>query len=166
MSTRLSTPFRQALLARATEQNLLVLLHVYWTFPGAAQPEHLRIALAHSDVVSNGQLYVARAFEFQLPDEGVDEEIPVARIALDGIPPEVRLRMRRLSDPPHAELIIVAKDDPDSIQWQIDGPIRVANYALPTMVVEIHTYENLAADPSVGYRFNPASGFRSFRSLA
>ena len=97
----------------------------------------------------------------KLEEECIRDQ-PVIRQALSG----ARKGMRRLVDPPYAELIVVAKDDPDAIQWKIDGPIRVANYALPTMVIEIHTYENLAADPSVGYRFNPASGFRSFRSLA
>jgi len=163
VSTRVSVAFRQHLLARASDQNLLVLLHVYWQFPGAAQAEHLRLALAERDVVSQGQLYVARAFELKLPDEGVDEEIPVAHIAIDGVPPDLRIAMRGLADPAQAELRFVHLQDPDTQEWMIEGPMRVANFALPTMTVEIHTYENLAADPSVGWRFNPASGFRSVR---
>lgn len=163
MSSRVSVAFRQHLLARANDQNLLVLLHVSWTSPVTGQIEHLRLALAAHDVVSGGELYRARAFELKLPDEGVDEEIPVAQIAIDGVPPDLRVAMRTLADPAIAELRFASLDDPDTIEWSVSGPIRVANFALPTMTIEIHLYENLAQDPSVGWRFNPASGFRSLR---
>lgn len=165
MTARVSAAFRQHLLSAASERNVYLLLHAWWRKVGAAQDEHLRMALADHDVVHGGELYVGRSFALQLPAEGVDEQNPHARITLDGVPPEVRTGMRGLQNEAKVTIVCVRRDAPDVVEFTPleAGTLRVAHFALPTMTVEIYPFENLDADPSVGHRFTPASGFRSIR---
>lgn len=164
MARLLSDIYRADLILPIGNESLIYLLTVVWD--DGVNSGTLRMALNDTDVTSNGNVFTAGAFGFELPDED-DADIPLLKLVVQDVNLEIRSEIRKLDTryPATATLEGVLVSDNDSVEERFTGTLRA--YKLNRFALEgfVELYADLSREPTTPYRMAPAFGFNAFRSV-
>jgi hypothetical protein len=144
----------QAMYEQNTEEVAVALISVDNPDDPGAPPWPLRVADHPTDIVSNGETYMAGHFELILPDQEASGIEVSLKIGLFG-PPHVMVKeLRAVSEPPLFQVAVVLESDPDTIlhEW-IDITLRNVEADNVSIIFELR-YEQLSETPFPGYRYS------------
>jgi hypothetical protein len=121
--------------------------------PDLASP--IRVAQGNDDVLSNGNLYVGIAFDFEFPDD-MDMQLPRATLAIDNVGRELTQWIDASNGGEGAECRVmhVQRADPDVIEWEITLNLSRLRVKSKTVSGELG-YEDLLNAPAVALTYRP-----------
>lgn len=128
--------------AQETDEVWLILL----TLNHAELAAPIRVVANNEDITSNGDLYVALAFEITPP--GQDPDNPSgARITLDNVDPVIVKTLRTISSPPEAVIQVVLASQPDVVEVEFSGlKLRNANWDATKISADL-VFEDVLTEP-------------------
>lgn len=148
-----SAAFRRRINATAAEEAPLILLEI--SHPTLATP--VRVVNDTQNLTSNGQLFVAVAFEIQLPDD-IEGQMPRARLAIDNVGRELVEPIEHSGGAQGAQVRVmqVLRSQPDVIEWEATLDMRNIEMAQAQITAELG-YEDILNRPAIAVRYDPAS---------
>ena len=144
----MTTAAIQSVNAEQTDEVWLVLLEI--THPSLVTP--IRVVNNTQPIVSNGNTYLASAFNLTLPDDV--QGLSFVEIEIDNVDRVIVDTIRALATPPSVSLFVVLADTPDSIEF---GPHQMklsdVDYNASTVKGTL-IYEDLLNEPFPGRSFD------------
>jgi len=111
MSRNISNNARVAINSPQTDEVFLVILEISHT----DLPAPIRVVNNMQDVVSNGDTYVATAFNF-VPPSQQDGEIGRSKLVIDNIDRSIVTAIRSINSPADISASIILADTPDVVE--------------------------------------------------
>jgi len=146
----LSSAAVAALYAQQTGQAFLTLLEV--NHDDLAAP--IRVVNNIQDVTSGGHLFLASAFDINLPDDTTDSP-PTITLTICNVDRSITLALESIASPPTVTLWVVASSTPNTYEI---GPIEFTLLATSYDVLTIECtlgYEPVLNEPFPGFTFSP-----------
>lgn len=82
--------------------------------------EPLRLCQNDIDIISNGEIFYAAAFDITLPDDA-EGQLPTSKITLDNVTREIGLAVRGMQKPPSFTIQVIRVSAPDFIEATFTG---------------------------------------------
>jgi hypothetical protein len=129
----------------------VVLLEI--THPDLEAP--IRVAQDNQDLLHQGNLFVAFAFEIDLPDDQ-DKQTPRASIAMDNVGRELTqwLEASDGGDGAQVRVMQVMRSDPDVVEWEVTLDLSNVSMDVRRVTGDL-SFEDLLNRPGVLLRYDP-----------
>ena len=111
MSRPISNTARAAINAPQTGEVFLLILEINHD----DLPSPIRVVNNNEAIISNGDTYLATAFNFSIPaqEEGI---ISNSRLSIDNVDRAIVLAVRSIASPPDVSVSVILASDPDTIE--------------------------------------------------
>lgn len=107
-----------------------------------------------TDIISNGETFVAFPFRIQPPDEQEDSA-PRMRLQIDNVDRTIVASIRRLTSPPTVQLDVCVASQPDVIEASFPGfTLRQAQYDALTVEGDL-SLDDIVTEPFPEGSFTP-----------
>ncbi len=138
----LSATALTSMFAQQTDEVWLILLTI--THASLAQP--IRVVNNKANITSNGNLFVALAFEIEPPGE--DPEAPLSsRLRIDNVDRVIVDSLRGISSAPEATIQIILASTPNTIEAEFEGmTVRDVKYDAGAITAELR-FEQIMTEP-------------------
>lgn len=145
-----SAQARRAINATSGEAPV-ILLEI--THPDLSAP--IRVAQDNADIVCQGNVFAAFAFEIDLPDDQ-DKQTPRARLAMDNVGRELTQWIEASNGGEGAQVRVmqVMRSDPDVVEWEATLDLSNVEMDVRRVTGELG-FEDLLNKPGVLLRYDP-----------
>ena len=111
MSRAVSNAFLRAVFARETDEVFLTLLKIEHENLSDA----IRVVNNDQNIVSNGEEYIALAFEIELPGEA-DDALPMPKLSIDNVDRMIVKAIREIDTPATVTVSVILASDRDVVE--------------------------------------------------
>ena len=150
----ISAAAMQAMYEQHTEEVAIILVSVDNPDNPGVPPWPLRVADHPTDIVSNGETYLATHFELIPPDQQSGTTEVALKIGISAPPHVMVEQLRLVVGIPLFQIAIILASDPDTVlrEW-VDIKLRNVEADNVSIVFELR-YEQLSEMPYPGYRYS------------
>jgi hypothetical protein len=151
MPRNYSAAYNEKVNSTGADESPLLLLEI----THADLPSPVRVVNDNQDITSNGNLFVALAFEATLPDEP-EEGMPRAQLAVDNVGKDLTYWLESSGGGQGAQvrMMQVLRSAPDTIEWEVT--LDLNNVSLDMLRVRgTLSFEDLLNRPAVALTYRP-----------
>jgi hypothetical protein len=154
MSRSTSLTLRQAINAEETSEVFLILLDVYHADIGP--PTTLRFVNNYTDIVSNGNTYIAYPFQITIPSD-LEDALPRVQLTIDNVDRSIMQEIRSLTSAPDISISVILASDPDTIEaGPFETKLRNVDYDASTITGDLQS-DDILNEPYPGVAFTPGN---------
>jgi hypothetical protein len=115
--------------------------------------EPIRLTSNETNLIVDGNVYVAFGFDIDMPDEG--DDVPQVQVRVDNVDRKMVDTIRALTSPPDFSLSVVLSDTPDLIEaGPFDMTLQDCEYDVLSITGNL-TFDNILSEPFPAESFNP-----------
>lgn len=146
-----SAAFRRNINATSAQESPLILLEI--SHPSLGAP--IRVVNDAQNLNSNGQTFVALAFDIVLPDDA-EGQLPSARLRLDNAGKDLvePLEASGGAEGATVRVMQVLRSDPDTIEWETQLDLRGVEMSNLDVNADIG-YEDILNRPAIALTYRP-----------
>lgn len=125
-------------------------------------PVPIRVVQDNQDLVHDGELFQAFAFDAQLPDD-IESQNPEAQLVIDNVGREISAWLEASGGGQGAtvRMIIVRRVDPDVVEWEVT--LDLTNTRMNQSVITGKLgFDNLMSRPACAIHYNPTTASGMF----
>jgi hypothetical protein len=146
-----SQQFKSTIASVNAAESPILLLEI--SHPSLSQP--VRVVNDTDDITSNGNLFIACAFRYVLPDD-FEGQIPKARISIDNIGKDLMywIETSNGGNGSIVKFMQIMRSRPDLIEMDIEMELKNVSATMKEISAELG-YENLLSKPAVSMQYRP-----------